>query len=141
MLAFKRAFTQPRMVFAASQTRGFSANWDAKERGEEKSYFSKQDAMTLKKLVAKMEARDSVVNEAAQEHSATCDDLAQIFERHNMDKDNKDSLLWQELMDWKRTKYWAPIPQWHPLATHSVINTGQAQGEKGEDGRISAEVF
>ena len=57
------------------------------------------------KLVEKMEARDEMPTEATQEHSATCDDLTQIFERNGLQKAGKDSLLWQELMEWKRTKY------------------------------------
>eukprot|EP00353_Schmidingerella_taraikaensis_P014083 CAMPEP_0185577518 /NCGR_PEP_ID=MMETSP0434-20130131/10397_1 /TAXON_ID=626734 ORGANISM="Favella taraikaensis, Strain Fe Narragansett Bay" /NCGR_SAMPLE_ID=MMETSP0434 /ASSEMBLY_ACC=CAM_ASM_000379 /LENGTH=91 /DNA_ID=CAMNT_0028195113 /DNA_START=58 /DNA_END=333 /DNA_ORIENTATION=- len=89
----------------ALSVRAFNTTIQDKKSVEEKSYFSKQDAKLLKKLVEKMEARDEMPTEATQEHSATCDDLAQIFERNQLSKDGKDSLLWQELMEWRRTKY------------------------------------
>ena len=38
----------------------FSDKFKDKEMAEEKAYFSKQDADTLKKLVAKLEARDKL---------------------------------------------------------------------------------
>ena len=72
---------------------------------EEKSYFSKQDAKLLKKLVEKMEARDELNAPAAEEHNAAHDDLADIFDRNGLSKEGKHSLLWQELMEWKRHKY------------------------------------
>jgi len=101
MQAFRRTFTmvQPRLTFAAAQqpTR-FFANWEDKQRGEEKSYFSKQDAKLLKALVEKMEARDDQPSEASQENCAMQDDLTAVFESHGLKKDGKDSLLWQDLM-------------------------------------------
>ena len=108
MLAFRRSFVlaQPRLAQPVICSRAFSQNWvDDSKKAQEKSYFSKQDAKLLKKLVEKMEARDEMPTEATQEHSATCDDLTQIFERNGLQKGGKDSLLWQELMEWKRTKY------------------------------------
>ena len=77
-----------------------------KQKGEEKSYFSKQDAKMLKKLVEKMEKRDCQESEAAQAHDAMTDDLTQIFEANGLDKGGDHGLLWQELMEWKRHKYW-----------------------------------
>lgn len=53
----------------------YFAKKDDIERGNEKSYFSKQDAKLLKKLVEKMESRDEQANEAVQEHCAVSDDL------------------------------------------------------------------
>ncbi len=104
MLAFKRTSTLAQRVAVRPATRAF-ATLDEKERGEEKAYFSKADAKLLKKLAEKMAARDEVESTPVQEHSAQCDDLEQIFERHQMDKNGKDSLLWQELMEWRRIKY------------------------------------
>ena len=109
MLAFKRISTmvQPARLSCAvvqQPLRCFGKLEDI-ERGNEKSYFSKQDAKMLKKLVEKMESRDEQANEAVQEHCAVSDDLEQIFVAHNMQKDGKDSLLWQELMEWRRHKY------------------------------------
>ena len=72
---------------------------------EQKSYFSKHDALVLKKLVEKMQARDETGDASAEEHCAVKDDLTVIFERHNLDKEAKNALLWQELMEWKRHKY------------------------------------
>ena len=108
MQAFRRTFVvaQPRLAMPALSARAFSTDWvDDSKKAQEKSYFSKQDAKLLKKLVQKMEERDEMPSEATQEHSATCDDLEQIFGRHGLAKDGKDSLLWQELMEWRRTKY------------------------------------
>ena len=54
MLALKRTFAlaQPRFAAAVVQTPSASfTNFKDKERGEEKSYFSKQDAKLLKALV------------------------------------------------------------------------------------------
>lgn len=108
MQAFTRRslmLAQPRLLAPAVSMRAFSTKWQEKERGEEKSYFSKQDAKLLKKLVEKMEARDELESETVQEHCAVTDDLEQIFSNNGLSKDGKDSLLWQELMEWKRTKY------------------------------------
>ena len=77
-----------------------------RQRGEEKSYFSKQDAKMLKKLVEKMEKRDCQESERAQEHDAIQDDLTQIFSANGLDKEGDHGLLFQELMEWKRNKYW-----------------------------------
>ena len=52
-----------------------------------------------------MEKRDEIPSEQVQEHSAVTDDLEQIFANNGLARDGKDSLLWQELMEWKRTKY------------------------------------
>ncbi len=107
MLAFKRSFAlvQQRPQFFAMPAQRAFATWEDKTRGEEKSYFSKKDAKLLKALVEKMEARDEQASEAAQEHNAMQDDLSAIFENHGLAKEGKDSLLWQELMEWRRTKY------------------------------------
>ena len=107
MLAFKRSFTlvsQKPQFFAMPAQRAF-ANWEDKRTGEEKSYFSKKDAKLLKALVEKMEQRDANESEVVQEHCAMQDDLTAIFENHSLAKEGKDSLLWQELMEWRRTKY------------------------------------
>ena len=105
MLAFRRSAGVAQRTVMAPAARAFSGPLKEKERGEEKAYFSKSDAKLLKALAEKMAARDEHESDAVQEHSATCDDLEQIFARHNMDKNGKDSLLWQELMEWRRTKY------------------------------------
>ena len=62
MLAFKRAtvFMQPQVACQTATFRAFSSTWKEKEIGEEKAYFSKQDAALLKNLVKKMEARESM---------------------------------------------------------------------------------
>ncbi len=106
MLAFKRSFTlvKPRFIAMPAQ-RAFNTSLKDKQLGEEKSYFSKKDAKLLKALVEKMEQRDSSSSEAAQEHCAMQDDLSSIFENHGLSKDGNESLLWQELMEWRRTKY------------------------------------
>ena len=52
-----------------------------------------------------METRDASTSEEEQEHDAKTDDLNQIFGRHGLERDGKNSLLWQELMEWKRHKY------------------------------------
>lgn len=83
----------------------FSDMLKDKERGEEKAYFSKKDAKLLKALVEKMEKRDALKQEKAQQHSAVCDDLDHIFENHGLDKAGDAQLLYQELMEWKRTEY------------------------------------
>ena len=57
-----------------------------KERGDEKAYFSKQDAKVLKALVEKMEKRGELDNHKKEEHDAVCDDLDAIFANHNLDK-------------------------------------------------------
>ena len=104
--AVKRSFlfVQPRMAMAAPTARAMST-WENKQKGEEKSYFSKQDAKLLKSLVEKMESRDEQESLSSQEHCAMQDDLKAIFDSHNMDKDGKHSLLWQEIMEWRRHKY------------------------------------
>ena len=106
--AFKRSsvFMRPAQLVAYPRAT-FAINNDVKDLGskEEKSYFSKQDAKLLKKLVEKMEARDAVEDAQAEEHCAVTDDLTAIFEQNNLQKDGKHSLLWQELMEWKRHKY------------------------------------
>ena len=76
-----------------------------KERAEEKSYFSKKDAKLLKALVEKMESNNELEQLSHQEHCAMTDDLAHIFEAHKLEKDGKHSLLWQEIMEWRRHKY------------------------------------
>lgn len=59
MFALRRTFTQaqPRAATAlvSANSASFTINMDDKRRGEEKSYFSKQDAKLLKDLVQKME--------------------------------------------------------------------------------------
>ena len=106
MQAIRRTFTlaQPRLLQPSLSVRAFSSKWQEKERGEEKSYFSKQDAKMLKKLVEKMEKRDCQASEKAQEHDAMTDDLTQIFSANGLDKEGDHGLLWQELMEWKRHK-------------------------------------
>ena len=86
--------------------RAIHDNMRDRQKGEEKSYFSKQDAKMLKKLVEKMEKRDCQASEKAQEHDAMTDDLTQIFSANGLDKEGDHGLLWQELMEWKRHKYW-----------------------------------
>ena len=110
MFALRRTFTsmaaQPRMAQALVATPYASfSNMEDKRKGEEKSYFSKQDAKLLKALVDKMEKRDDQDSQAEAEHDCLVDDLADIFGRHGLDKDGKNGLLWQELMEWKRHKY------------------------------------
>lgn len=86
--------------------RAIHDNMRDKQKGEEKSYFSKQDAKMLKKLVEKMEKRDCQASEREQEHDAMTDDLSQIFSANGLEKEGDHGLLWQELMEWKRHKYW-----------------------------------
>ena len=105
MQAYKRAFTVAQPRVACASMRAFSNQWKDKEIGEEKAYFSKQDAALLKNLVKKMEAREAMPSAASQEHDTHCDDLKAIFARHGLNKDERDSLLWQELLEWRRTKY------------------------------------
>ena len=85
--------------------RAIHDNMRDKQKGEEKSYFSKKDAKLLKALVEKMEKRDAQPLEREQEHDAMTDDLGQIFTANSLDKDGEHGLLWQELMEWKRHKY------------------------------------
>ena len=107
MLAARRSlFATQRMMLAAQQpVRAFNTTLKDKQVGEEKSYFSKQDAKLLKALVAKTEKNNATGSEAAQEHCAVKDDLQAIFERAQLDKDGDHALLWQELMEWRRHKY------------------------------------
>ena len=107
--AIKRSFTfvQPRMatmVTVNAPSRAF-ATLQEKEKAEEKAYFSKKDAKLLKALVEKMEANNEQESVSSQEHCAMTDDLEAIFQTHNMDKNGKHSLLWQEIMEWRRHKY------------------------------------
>ena len=104
--AIKRSFmiVQPRMaLFAQFPVR--TVTMQEKERAEEKSYFSKKDAKLLKALVEKMEQNNEMEQLSHQEHCAMSDDLAAIFESHGLNKDSKHSLLWQEIMEWRRHKY------------------------------------
>ena len=106
--AVKRSFAiaQPRMVMSAAvPCRGFNQSIRDKQKGEEKSYFSKQDAKLLKALVEKMAANNEQESLSSQEHCAMTDDLKAIFDSHNMDKEGKHALLWQEIMEWRRHKY------------------------------------
>lgn len=108
MFALRRSFTlaQPRAATALVSTNfaSFSNSIKDKQKGEEKSYFSKQDAKLLKALVEKMEKREED-NSAEAEHDCMVDDLTDIFGRHGLDKNGKNGLLWQELLEWKRHKY------------------------------------
>ena len=108
--AFKRSLVFQRANTCRFAVRPFST-WKEKERAEEKSYFSKQDAKLLKALVEKMDKNNEKGTEAAQEHAAVSDDLSAIFERHELDKNGEHSLLWQELQEWRRSKYWTALCQ------------------------------
>ena len=96
MFAIRRAFTgSSRLVTAAPvRTMSYTGNkFGEKEKGEEKAYFSKQDAKLLKNLVEKMERRGELDNQKKEQHDAVCDDLDSIFASHGLDK-SKDSLLY-----------------------------------------------
>ena len=77
-----------------------------KEVGEEKAYFSKQDAEVLKNLVKKLEDRDKLKTPKAKEHHSICEDLDAIFKSHGLDKAKDHQLLYTELMEWKRHQHW-----------------------------------
>lgn len=96
MFALKRSFTmvKPNTAALVRTPVAFLSNFDDKRKGEEKSYFSKQDAKLLKKLVEKMEKNNEEEVPAAAAHACLVDDLADIFDRHKMEKDGKHSLLW-----------------------------------------------
>eukprot|EP00352_Strombidinopsis_acuminata_P004217 CAMPEP_0176378470 /NCGR_PEP_ID=MMETSP0126-20121128/29640_1 /TAXON_ID=141414 ORGANISM="Strombidinopsis acuminatum, Strain SPMC142" /NCGR_SAMPLE_ID=MMETSP0126 /ASSEMBLY_ACC=CAM_ASM_000229 /LENGTH=95 /DNA_ID=CAMNT_0017740779 /DNA_START=46 /DNA_END=333 /DNA_ORIENTATION=+ len=75
--------------------------FDDKRSGEESMYFSKQDAKVMKNLLEKMEKRGQMPAKH-QVHDAICSDLDAIFAEHSLDKQGSHSLLYQELMEWKR---------------------------------------
>ena len=95
------ALRQPMMVQQSTRFVTFKE----KERADEKAYFSKKDADLLKKLAAKLEAREELETDNMERHDAMCDDLCQIFEEHKLDKNGKHQLLYQELMEWKRHQH------------------------------------
>lgn len=45
--------------------------------------------------------------EAEPEANCKEADLARIFTDFNLDKDGANSQLWEDLLEWKRHKYWA----------------------------------
>ena len=79
--------------------------FDDKRSGEESMYFSKQDAKVMKALLEKMEKRGEMPNIKQQVHDAICSDLDAIFADHSLDKQGAHSLLYQELMEWKRHRH------------------------------------
>ena len=92
-------------MFTPMRAMSYTGNkLNEKERGDEKAYFSKKDAKLLKALVDKMEKRGELDHQKKEEHDAVCDDLDGIFESHGLNKE-KDSLLYQELMEWKRHQH------------------------------------
>ena len=94
-----------RVPIAAFPRVQFSDKLKEKEIGEEKVYFSKQDANLLKNLMSKLEAREKLQTPKHKEHDAACDDLDAIFKSHGFCKNTDHKLLYQELMEWKRTKH------------------------------------
>ena len=82
-----------------------SGNLEEKGKGQEKSYFSKNDAKLLANLVKKMEKREALANEKKELHDSICDDLDDIFADHKLDKAETHQLLYTELIEWKRHKH------------------------------------
>jgi len=71
MLSLKRAFgrAQPRFATTSVKTPAFLFNSEIfkdKERGEEKAYFSKEDARLLKSLADKMKKQQDQDNEMSK---------------------------------------------------------------------------
>lgn len=96
MFALRRAFTVQSRMLLTTQVRTLAYDpkkFSEKERGDEKAYFSKQDAKLLARLVEKMEKRGELQNQKKEQHDAVCDDLDAIFENHGLDK-GKDGLLY-----------------------------------------------
>ena len=52
-----------------------------------------------------MEAQEAEVD--AEPASAKEEALQRIFGDFNLDKDGANSQLWEDLLEWKRHKYWA----------------------------------
>ena len=107
MFALRRALTSQSRMMLVTPVRTMSytgKKFDDKQKGDEKAYFSKQDAKLLKNLVEKMEKRGELESDKKEQHDAVCDDLDAIFSSHGLDK-SKDSLLYQELMEWKRHEH------------------------------------
>jgi hypothetical protein len=83
----------------------FNAGAKYTDDAKEKAYFSKNDKDLLKKLVEKMEKREALGDAKKEQFDAMCDDLDDIFANHGMDKTEKDQLLYQDLIAWKRTNH------------------------------------
>ena len=84
--------------------RAIHDNMRDKQRGEEKSYFSKKDAKLMKALLEKMEQEGQNASEEAA--CAAQEDLEELFTAHKLDKDGAHKALFSELMDWKKHEYW-----------------------------------
>ena len=84
------ALSQPKMVPQASRFVTFKE----KERADEKAFFSKKDADLLKALAEKLAKREALETDKMEQHDAMCDDLCQIFEEHQLDKEGKHNLLY-----------------------------------------------
>ena len=103
---FAKKFTQMAMAsrpMFSMPMRAFAGHGlEDKAAGHEKSYFSKNDAKLLKKLVEKMDKRESLENAKKELHDSICDDLDDIFAEHKLDKTETHQLLYTELIEWKR---------------------------------------
>jgi hypothetical protein len=100
----KCMFAMQRPVFMAqAPVMNFSgAGKKYEEASVEKAFFSKNDAELLKKLVEKMDKRQVLNDPKKEQFDAMCDDLDELFKTHGMDKTEKDQLLYQDLIQWKR---------------------------------------
>ena len=98
----KCMFAMQRPVMAQFPAMNFSAGDKYSDDTKEKAYFSKNDKELLKKLVEKMEKREALGNAKKEQFDSICDDLDQVFADHGLDKTEKDQLLYQDLIAWKR---------------------------------------
>jgi hypothetical protein len=88
---------------AACPVRMFSSDdkMHDKAKGDEKQYFSREDAKALQNLMKKYEEREQEITHP-ERRQALCEDLMDIFKKYGLDQSSKDAALYQELLEWKR---------------------------------------
>jgi len=84
----------PMRMFAADNKIGDKA------KGDEKQYFSREDAKLLQNLMKKYEDREEEVSHP-ERRQALCEDLISIFKKYGLDHSSKDAALYHELLEWK----------------------------------------